>query len=341
MGMELIVHGAGSSLDMCFIPGEIDPSLVEGAKAIQAIYEKGKKVNGIPVAKRSIDLDAVENALIKLYVCSSREWREAAELVTGASLGEQEIEIISPGWNEELVLGVSPPFKMYKMQNSGCEPLPEVVVFPVQKEGAVFIKPVECSPLHPYTVMLQRGKNPKGFVRGAAGVVVVGITITRDEQVLLGVRKGPYQRGKVSPIPAGSASWPCTLWESLKRELKEEVGVDFSHDLSHVPKLAAFIRYSDGRFISVFVLQLSITAAEAEKRWQRAEDKNEHSLVFGLPVKLCSAVGIGEFCIIDRKYKLTDLARAVISAGVACHLRDKTVLGDGTGVLSWNQIEGH
>jgi 8-oxo-dGTP diphosphatase len=98
--------------------------------------------------------------------------------------------------------------------------------------------------------------------------VGVGVMITRDEKVLMGLRKGSHGEGEWS-FPGGSVEWGESLFQTVIREAMEESGLVVS-DLELI-SVADEMRYIDSDGKQFLVLGFKANASSGEPKVMEPE----------------------------------------------------------------------
>ncbi|TSC70173.1 MAG: hypothetical protein G01um101470_869 [Parcubacteria group bacterium Gr01-1014_70] len=139
------------------------------------------------------------------------------------------------------------------------------------------VRPTSYHAMHSYASMILRDVH---FTTPRRTSFVIGVTITNDDQVVFGVRNHGYKEGLIAPVPGGGAKWP-SFEDAFFAEMKEELGVT-EEDMSEKSFIVGGFEQNQ-RIAIVFVTRLKLFMAEVEERWQHAQDKWEHTEIFGVP----------------------------------------------------------
>jgi hypothetical protein len=144
---------------------------------------------------------------------------------------------------------------------------------------------ISYQPMHSYASVLQRVLKIESDPHAS---VVMGITITTDQQIVFGVRSPGYMGGYIAPVPGGTAKWN-SFKTAFQMEMMEELGLGYAgkekEDFTIAPiMVGGFLQ--DQRVFVVQVTLLRKTFAEVIERWERAEDKWEHTDIFNVAFRI-------------------------------------------------------
>jgi hypothetical protein len=142
---------------------------------------------------------------------------------------------------------------------------------------------LEVSPIHPHRADLAF-KNDKTLERNACPLTATGILISKEGYIVLGIRGGIVETGKVGVIPGGHIEYVFPRVQSTKpgflAEFKEELG--YSFDNTNLPIIGVH-NNKDTKGINVLYLaQTALSFEKIEEKWKAAKDRDEHNQLLKL-----------------------------------------------------------
>ena len=142
---------------------------------------------------------------------------------------------------------------------------------------------LRVSPIHPHRADLSY-KQDKTLPRGVTPLTTGAILLDRKGNVILGVRGGDVECGKVATFPGGHIDFEDPRVEdvnySLYREYNEELGIDFDQEKDK-NSLIGIMGNGDTQGINILnTIQTHRSFEELEYFWRNAKDRFEHSDIF-------------------------------------------------------------
>ena len=260
---QLLFHGLGKKV---IVPVGTENSnisiLEEKTNIIAEICMDAKTEFGIAPQRSIGSLDEILRKKVRMRIMQDSRMPDAGIEVLVHSFGNR-VAMGNDVWNtiarapefNELLIGVVPPFH----------------------ETGYDVRPTSYHAMHSYASMILRDVH---FTTPRRTSFVIGVTITNDDQVVFGVRNHGYKEGLIAPVPGGGAKWP-SFEDAFFAEMKEELGVT-EEDMSEKSFIVGGFEQNQ-RIAIVFVTRLKLFMAEVEERWQHAQDKWEHTEIFGVP----------------------------------------------------------
>ena len=151
---------------------------------------------------------------------------------------------------------------------------------PVKGMGHVDL---EVIPIHPHRADLTF-RNDKTLDKIVYPLTINAVPVTRDDEIVLGVRGGDVEAGKVGVIPGGHIDYGFReekgVNHALMQEFYEEMGMPMSIH-KHKLELIGVMGNNDLPGINIINrVKMQESFDEIVESWKKAKDRFEHSSIF-------------------------------------------------------------
>lgn len=148
-------------------------------------------------------------------------------------------------------------------------------------------------PIHPYRADLSY-KQDKTFQRNVSPLTINAILIDRKGKIILGIRGGNVETGKLGVIPGGHIDYQIPLVEDVNqglfKEFEEELGFKFNRGL-HTLNLLGIMGNDDVQGVNILnSIKVEYSFEELIPYLEKAKDNFEHSSLISLTKKEVSEV---------------------------------------------------
>ena len=143
-------------------------------------------------------------------------------------------------------------------------------------------------PIHPHRADLSY-KQDKIFQRNVSPLTINALLIDKKGEIILGVRGGDVEAGKLGVIPGGHIDYQIPLVEDVNQELfrefKEELGFEFNARL-HELNLLGVMGNDDVQGVNILnSIKVDYSFEELVHYLKEAKDNFEHSSLVSLNKK--------------------------------------------------------
>jgi len=168
---------------------------------------------------------------------------------------------------------------------------------------------LDVTPIHPHRADLTF-KQDRTLNKTTFPLTINSVPIIKDNEIVLGVRGGNVESGKVGIIPGGHIDYEIPqitdVNYSLLKEFEEEIGMKFN---SEKHKLSLIGAMGNNNLLGINILnsvKMENTFEEILESWKNARDRFEHGSIFRVNFKdVLELSKTGKLQKEDKKYETT------------------------------------